>query len=332
MGEKYVFLDSETSGNSDDSQIIRITALKVDKNFNVLEKFERYVKPVKKLTKEVEKLTGITNKMLENCSAEREVLQDFLTFLYGNILIAYNAKFEMKFILKGIYNNNLEDFRIKYFNIFELVKLKITNIRPRTIQSVAKYLNIKENDMVMKLIEIVRYLMVDSKKQALTDFLELYKDNNNIYNCYTGLTSRNITTIVEFESDNYKEIEFIDDSKDRMVGYIINRKCIEGKKITFYELMQLRTMGAVVCGEVGIINNISHNYIDYGKIDSSMDLSLVENRLILKELESALSNVKRYNKKIICYGLAEELKRNYQCLKKESLDILLSNVIFEIKK
>ena len=73
--------------------------------------------------------------------------------------------------------------------------------------------------------------------------------------------------------------------------------------------MQLRTRGAVVCGDIGIINDISHNYIDYGKIDSGMDLSLGENRLILKELESALSYVKRYNKKIKYLGCITKYKK-----------------------
>ena len=67
MKDNYVIINLETNGYfnpDDDKQIIFIEALKVDKRLNKVSKFKTYIKPKKRLSEDVVKVTKITNEML----------------------------------------------------------------------------------------------------------------------------------------------------------------------------------------------------------------------------------------------------------------------------
>ena len=94
----YVVIDIETSGiNPEKDEIIRLSALKIVSGETAGE-FSSFVKPRKPLSAEVERLTGITNKSLEDKRSINDVLPDFLEFIGNSTLVAHNIGFDMRFI------------------------------------------------------------------------------------------------------------------------------------------------------------------------------------------------------------------------------------------
>lgn len=97
----YTFIDLETNGlptiNGTD-QLIKIEALKLDKNFRKIDSLTSYIKPEEKLSEYIEQQTKITNEILEKYGEnEKNAVEDLLTFIEDSTLISYNAKFVNRF-------------------------------------------------------------------------------------------------------------------------------------------------------------------------------------------------------------------------------------------
>ncbi len=111
----YVVFDLETTGlEANKDEIIEIGACKIV-NGRIDEQFSTFVKPSKKLPKEIITLTGITDEMLANAPTINYVLPDFYKFCYGSTLVAHNTQFDIGFIynaskkLSYNFNNPLMD-------------------------------------------------------------------------------------------------------------------------------------------------------------------------------------------------------------------------------
>ncbi|WMC93078.1 type I-E CRISPR-associated endoribonuclease Cas2e [Kineothrix sp. MB12-C1] len=96
--ENYVVIDVETTGiNAEKDQIIEIAAVKMEGNEMIV--FQELVKVEKGLQREISELTGITDEMLANDGKNiAVVLDEFLDFVGGSILVGYNVKFDISFL------------------------------------------------------------------------------------------------------------------------------------------------------------------------------------------------------------------------------------------
>lgn len=86
LNQKPVFVISiETTGlDKFSDEIIKIQTLKCrfnDKILSVEDSFEKLVKNTKPLSVELEKITGITNEMLSNCSDITTVMNEFSAYI-----------------------------------------------------------------------------------------------------------------------------------------------------------------------------------------------------------------------------------------------------------
>ncbi len=104
MFEKdYVIVDLETTGLSPlRNEIIEIGAIKVRDN-EIIDRMDILVKPQVAVSPFITRLTGITNKMLEDAIGIKEALEMFRNFASDSTLMAHNARFDMGFL-----NSNFE--------------------------------------------------------------------------------------------------------------------------------------------------------------------------------------------------------------------------------
>ena len=101
--ERFVILDTETTGlEPDDCEIIEIAAMKVD-NGEIKDIFNQLLKPEHPISEEITRITGITNELVEGCPALQDVTAKFLKFIEGSTLIMHNAEFDLGFINKKIF-------------------------------------------------------------------------------------------------------------------------------------------------------------------------------------------------------------------------------------
>lgn len=94
----YVVFDLETTGlEPTKDEIIEIGACKIV-NGKIEEVFSTFVKPNRKIPKEITDLTGITNQMVEDAPSINYVLPDFYKFCYNSTMVAHNIAFDISFI------------------------------------------------------------------------------------------------------------------------------------------------------------------------------------------------------------------------------------------
>ncbi|HIE04416.1 MAG TPA: 3'-5' exonuclease [Candidatus Latescibacteria bacterium] len=95
----FVVLDFETTGLDPEAgdRICELGAMKL-KGGRRGEVFWRLVDPGRPISLEALSVHHITRRMLEGAPSMGEVLPEFLRFLDDDVIVAYNASFEMKFL------------------------------------------------------------------------------------------------------------------------------------------------------------------------------------------------------------------------------------------
>lgn len=106
--DTYVVFDLETTGfypNSGDS-ITEIGAVKI-KDGKIIDRYDELVKPLKPLSEEITKITGITNEMLKDKRSEEDCVKDFMKWVGDLPIVAHNAKFDISFLDMAYLKYNL---------------------------------------------------------------------------------------------------------------------------------------------------------------------------------------------------------------------------------
>ncbi|KAA5553443.1 hypothetical protein F3G54_32530, partial [Pseudomonas aeruginosa] len=85
----------ETTGFSNVyDTIIELAAVKIQ-NGQVIETFERFANPHRKLTAKIIELTHITDDMLVTAPELNDVITEFRDFIGDGVLVAHNAAFDL---------------------------------------------------------------------------------------------------------------------------------------------------------------------------------------------------------------------------------------------
>ncbi|MFO7969114.1 MAG: PolC-type DNA polymerase III [Candidatus Izemoplasmatales bacterium] len=175
----FVIFDIETTGlsvNHDD--LIEIGAVKV-KNGAILGEFGELIEPDSKITSFTTSLTGITQSMVSGKRKAKAVLEDFLEFSKGTVLIAHNADFDIGFL----------DFNYRKYGITNKINPSIDTLNlakallpERTrygLDSMARYFKVKlENhhravNDAKATFEIFLHLLKQLKKNGFNKFSDL---------------------------------------------------------------------------------------------------------------------------------------------------------------
>lgn len=330
--KNYVFFEVETNDFTTmegDDQIIKINAIKVDKNFKQISRFLTYIKFGMKISKEIEKITGITNEMLERHGMdEKKALEEFLEFINDSILIVHYAKYEMTSIVKGIYKNNIKDHEIYYFDI--LRDLKTFGFKEKSLKKIKEHYQITEEDDLLATIAITQQILAEYNYCDLEEYSTKSKNKFR----FPGLSSKTAYAQVRFTQGDTEEhkrlIEFIDESKDGKPSYLINYGRINKEIITFVELIKYREMGVKVIDDIFYFDPSISSHIDYYKIDSNKKIEK-EDTWLIERLEKIVNEYMKDKKvKIICYGTIDKLKKNYNIINKKALNKIISCIVTEI--
>ena len=112
LEQTYVVFDLETTGfnaASGDS-IIEIGAVKL-KDGEIIDKYDRLIKPPKPISERITNVTSITNEMVSDCGTEEEAIKEFLNWVGDLPMVAHNAKFDTSFVEMCYKKYNLGEFK-----------------------------------------------------------------------------------------------------------------------------------------------------------------------------------------------------------------------------
>lgn len=141
--QEYVVVDLETTGfdpykgcEINEIGITEIIDNKIVRNYSRLIKPDNIIPPV------ITELTGISNEMVENEEGIEDVLPRFRKFLGDRVMIAHNAKFDLKFLNYYLKKYNLPPIDNHLCTLEMLKKCKSYKGKNKKLQTACEYYNI----------------------------------------------------------------------------------------------------------------------------------------------------------------------------------------------
>ena len=139
----FTIVDIETTGLSRDTDhIIELAAIRYRNGVEVSE-YSRLVKPPIKVPKESTAIHGITDSMLKNASAIRNVIPEFLAFVGDDLLAGHNVNFDLSFIENAARKYG-HDPEWNYIDTISVAKKAIPGLDNYKQQTVIKALGYKQ--------------------------------------------------------------------------------------------------------------------------------------------------------------------------------------------
>lgn len=143
INDTCVAFDIETTGFSPtEDRIIEISGVKYKEGRQV-EQFSEFVNPQMPIPFRIERLTGISDSMVEKADTIKPVLTRFLDFCGDSILVAHNAQFDMSFIRensKTLLDRNIDNTVV---DTVALSRALLVSLGKFSLDNVAKHLKIK---------------------------------------------------------------------------------------------------------------------------------------------------------------------------------------------
>ena len=96
---RFVVFDVETTGlwSVRGDRVIEIGALAIEGS-TIIDEFSTLIYTDRAISREAQKIHGITQEMLAGKQKPDEVMPEFAEFIRDSILVAHNAKFDVGFI------------------------------------------------------------------------------------------------------------------------------------------------------------------------------------------------------------------------------------------
>ncbi len=139
----FTVIDTETTGLSPKrDHLVSIGAVKVEKSLSVdiSTAFHRFLK-VNRLSREAVEVHGITLRDLTDLGEEpREVIDDFMEYAVGTVVVGFNVEFDRRFIEK--YLRSIYGIPFPFYRVDVLTLLRRKGVRAGSLESVARTMGV----------------------------------------------------------------------------------------------------------------------------------------------------------------------------------------------
>ena len=184
--DALVIFDTETTGlKTDKDRIIQISAIKIDKDFNEIDRFNMYANPYPILVSpKITSITGITADMVENAKTENEVIRLFNDFSQNCNFVAYNSEFDYEMLTSAFERAGIKR-NIEHFDVREVAYDMIPNCTNFKLQTVCEYLELVKEENFHNAMFDVEMTFEILKKYYLTylnfDNMEMSKAKAKVF-------------------------------------------------------------------------------------------------------------------------------------------------------
>ncbi len=143
FSDEIVCFDIETTGlKVTQEAITEIGAVRL-RNGEIVETFQTFVDPERRLTPEIIGLTGITDEMLRGAPKLKDALTAFLAFAGDAPLAAHNAEFDISFIRAGCRKCSIP-FEPTYIDTLILAQNLLPGLGKYKLDIVAEHLQLPQ--------------------------------------------------------------------------------------------------------------------------------------------------------------------------------------------
>lgn len=142
MSKFYSIIDIEaTGGNSKIGRITEVAIYLYDGN-EIVKEYNTLVNPERSIPIYVQRLTGITDRMVATAPVFADVADDIATFLNGSCFVAHNVKSDYSFIKDELEKAGIE-FKSEQLCTLELSKTLIPEASHHGLGKICKHLEIE---------------------------------------------------------------------------------------------------------------------------------------------------------------------------------------------
>ncbi|EOS60741.1 exonuclease, DNA polymerase III, epsilon subunit [Firmicutes bacterium M10-2] len=143
QSKSYVAIDLETTGFKLNDEIIEIGAIRFVEE-KIIDQYHVYVKIEKKLSSNIEKLTGITQLTLDQSGIDiREALNGLIKFVKKDDLVFHNAIFDLRFLKKGCIKAKLPMIKNAYHDTLAIARKQVEKVDDFKLSTLATYYGIE---------------------------------------------------------------------------------------------------------------------------------------------------------------------------------------------
>lgn len=181
----YVVFDVETTGLSVvHDVIIELAAVKM-RNGEIVDRFESFANPHRRVSAKTVELTGITDDMLKGAPEIDDVVNRFLAFMEDGVLVAHNARFDMGFLqeaVKRIGKNPVINTVLDTLELARFLYPGLKNYRLNTLSSRFS-IHLEQHHRAIYDAEATAYLMwkmvTDAVEKGVTNLNQLNEQDRN---------------------------------------------------------------------------------------------------------------------------------------------------------
>ena len=139
----YVVFDLETTGISPKTdEVIEISAVKV-KQGKVTDEFSTLVNPKCRIPYGASRVNGITDDMVAEAPFFEQVLEEFLEFIKGFVLVGHNiARFDMNFLYRDVEKYFERSLPNNYIDTLQMARRELPDLEHHRLTDLAEYYEI----------------------------------------------------------------------------------------------------------------------------------------------------------------------------------------------
>ncbi len=139
----YVVFDLETTGISPKTdEVVEISAVKV-KQGKVTDEFSTLVNPKCRIPYGASRVNGITDDMVAEAPFFEQVLEEFLEFIKGFVLVGHNiARFDMNFLYRDVEKYFERSLPNNYIDTLQMARRELPDLEHHRLTDLAEYYEI----------------------------------------------------------------------------------------------------------------------------------------------------------------------------------------------
>lgn len=144
MTDSYVCVDLETTGlNPRTDRIIEIGAVRVEKHI-IVEEWQTFVNPERKLEERIVALTGIRDEQLETAPTIEKTLPKLLGMIGDHALLGHGVTFDYSFIKRAAVNQRMS-FEKEGIDTLKIARKYLADLESRSLGALCAHYGISHN-------------------------------------------------------------------------------------------------------------------------------------------------------------------------------------------
>ena len=137
-----IVVDVETTGLSPRiHDIIELGAIKVLEG-KIVDRFHRMVRPTQPLSAGTRQITGIDDRDVADAPLPGEVMEEFLSFADGAILVAHNARFDDGFIRAAAWRHNHVEVNLPVLDTLALARIRVPGLKSYGLSALTQHFKV----------------------------------------------------------------------------------------------------------------------------------------------------------------------------------------------